>query len=298
MSEYAPVAIFAYKRPVHLNRLIDSLLQNRIFAHSPLFVFCDGARTKDDQDAVSRTRALVHERLGSCGEIIESEANRGLARSIIAGVTQLCDRYGRVIVLEDDLVLHSGCLDYLNAALQHYAEDARVYHVNAYRYPLPPAAAPHFSRLPSSWGWATWQRAWAHFEPDASALERRIREAGLIAAFDFEGAFSFYDMLQNQVQGKVDSWAIRWYASVFLRNGLALCPNVSQASNRGFDDSGAHCETTSSYDAVLDTASREWPAEVSEDILRYRQTRAFLRTVRDTFPRRVMRKLRRALSVN
>jgi hypothetical protein len=296
-SEYAPVAIFAYKRPHHLGRLIDSLLENEIFASSPLFVFCDGARSKDDQEAVTRTRALVRERLGSHGQIIEQETNKGLAESIIAGVTELCGRYGRVIVLEDDLVLHPGCLGYLNAALRHYAEDSRVYHVNAYRYPLPPASAPHFLRLTSSWGWATWQRAWAHFEPDASALERRIREAGSIAAMDFEGAFPYYAMLQNQVRGQVDSWAIRWYASVLLRGGLALCPNVSQVSNHGLDSSGSHCEATSDYDVVVGTASQDWPPQVAEDRVNLKQMQVFFRSVRDTFPRRVIRKLRRALLV-
>jgi hypothetical protein len=297
-AECAPIAIFAYKRLHHLSRLIDSLLANELFARSPLFVFCDGARTKDDQDAVSRTRALVHERLGSYGEIVEQKTNKGLAQSIITGVTELCSRYGRVIVLEDDLALHPGCLEFLNAALRHYSEDARVYHVNAYRYPLPPASAPHFLRLTSSWGWATWQRAWAHFEPDATLLERRIREAGLISAMDFEGAFHYYAMLQAQVQGKVDSWAIRWYASVLLRGGLALCPNASQVSNHGLDNSGAHCETTSDYDVVLGTASQNWPSQVSEDILNFRQMQAFFRSVRDTFPRRIIRKLRRALLTN
>jgi hypothetical protein len=297
-TEYAPIAIFAYKRPRHLGRLIDSLLENESFPRSPLFVFCDAARTNEDEDGVARTRALVRERLGARAEIIEQETNKGLARSIIAGVTELCSRYGRVIVLEDDLVLHPGCLGYLNAALHQYAEDARVYHVNAYRYPLPPATTPYFSRLTSSWGWATWERAWANFEADASALERRIRAANLISDMDFAGTYPFYPMLQNQALGKVDSWAVRWYASVLLRGGLALCPNVSQASNNGFDNSGAHCESTSDFDVVLGPASQDWPARVGEDILEYAQTQAFFRSVRDTFPRRVIRKLRRALSIN
>jgi hypothetical protein len=297
-GECAPVAIFAYKRHEHLNRLIDSLLANESFPRAALFVFCDGARDERDAAAVAQTRRVVRERLGPRAEIIESAANKGLARSIIHGVTELCRRYGQVIVLEDDLVLHPDCLNFMNAALRQYAQDPRVYHVNAYRYPVPAASAPTFSRLASSWGWATWQRAWAGFEPDASELQRRLRECNLIGALDFQGAFPYHRMLEDQAAGRVDSWAIRWYASILLRGGLAVVPNVAQASNHGLDATGVHCSTTSIYDVSVGTASRDWPADVTEDTLMYQQMQAFFRSTRRTFPRRVVGKLKRMLLVD
>ncbi len=291
-SEYAPVAIFAYRRPAHLRRLIGSLFENKAFARSAVFAFCDGARNEVDRAAVAQTRAVVRELLGARAEILESEINKGLASSIIAGVTRLCEHYGRVIVLEDDLVLHPGCLDFMNAALRRYADDARVYHVNAYRYPLPPASAPTFSRLPSSWGWATWARAWSAFEPNAAKLQGLLEERRLIHALDFEGAFPYYQMLKNQVQGKVDSWAIRWYASVLLRGGLSVVPNVAQANNRGFDNSGVHSGVNSSYDVTLGPASQDWPMQIAEDKTTYAQTQAFFRRVSGSLPRRAARRLR------
>jgi hypothetical protein len=294
-SECAPIAVFAYNRPRHLNRLIDSLLGNELFSRSPTFVFCDGPRNREDQDAVVQTRSVARQRLGSHAQIIESKVNKGLGQSIIAGVSDLCRRYGRVIVLEDDLILHTRCLDFLNAALRRYADDAGIYHVNAYRYPLPPTSTPSFSRLISSWGWATWQRAWVDFEADATKLERRIRDANLISAMDFEGAFPYYSMLQNQAQGKIDSWAIRWYASTLLRAGLAIGPNMSQVSNHGFDNTGVHCGVSSIYDVDIGTASEDWPTQVSEDMLNYRQTQAFFRSIRGTLPQRALRKLKRML---
>ncbi len=295
VSECVPIAVFAYNRPYHLNRLIDSLFDNELLLRSGVFVFCDGARSQKDQDAVAQTRSIARQRLGSHGQIIESDVNKGLAKSIVAGVTEICRRFGHVIVLEDDLVLHPRCLNFLNAALRHYADDTRVYHVNAYRYPLPPASTPTFSRLTSSWGWGTWQRAWINFEPDAKTLERRIRDADLNSVLDFGGTFPYYRMLQEQAQGKIDSWAIRWYASTLLRGGLAICPNVSQVSNYGFDNSGVHCSVTSSYNVDRGTASEEWPSQVSEDLLNYRQTQAFFRSLRGSLPRRVMRKLKSIL---
>lgn len=290
--------MFAYNRPRHLSRLIDSLFGNELFLHSPVFVFCDGPRNQADLEAVAQTRSVARQRLGSLGQIKESESNNGLAQSIIAGVTELCNSHGRVIVFEDDLVLHSRCLNFVNAALRYYANDPRIYHVNAYRYPLPPAAAPNYSRLISSWGWATWQRAWVDFEPAAARLEQRIRDAGLISYMDFGGTFPYYAMLKSQAQNKIDSWAIRWYASALLGRGLAICPNISQVSNTGFDNSGVHCGVSSSYNVELGTASEDWPAEVSEDMLNYRQMQAFFRSIRGALPTRVLRRLKRVLLAN
>lgn len=291
-SELAPIAVFAYKRPRHLDRLLDSLVANPLFAHSRLFVYCDGARTAEDLPAVAETRAIVRHRVGTRGQIIESGTNKGLARSIISGVTELCDRFGRVIVLEDDLILHPGCLEFLNGALQRYAHDERVYHINAYRYPGPLGLAPDFCRITGSWGWATWRRAWSAFEPDATALERRIREARLISAMDFEGAFPYFRMLQFQARGRIDSWAIRWYASVLLRRGLSVYPNVSQVHNGGLDNSGVHCGTTSIYDVEVGAASMDWPEEVMEDRSTFRQLQAFFRSTQGTLPRRIARKVK------
>ena len=295
VRDCAPIAVFAYNRPRHVNRLIDSLLSNELFSRSPVFVFCDGPRNQEDQDAVAQSRSVVRQRLGSHVQIVERERNRGLAQSIIEGVTELCGRHGRVIVLEDDLVLHPRCLDFLNAALRRYADDAAIYHVNAYRYPLPPASTPSFSRLLSSWGWATWQRAWINFESDATKLERRIRDVDLVSALDFGGTFPYFGMLQDQAKGKIDSWAIRWYASSLLHGGLAVCPNVSQVVNYGFDDTGVHCGVSSIYDVELGTASEQWPMQISEDMLHYRQMQAFFRSVRGTIPQRLLRKLKRML---
>lgn len=292
----APIAIFAYRRPLHTARLIESLLRNDAASRSPVFVFCDGARTPDANEAVAATRRIVREKLGSRCEMIERDSNWGLAASIIAGVTELTGRFGRVIVLEDDLVLHPGCIDFLNAALGQYADDAAVWHVNAYRYPIPAAPAPRFSRLPSSWGWATWERAWAGFERDAGKLERDIRDAGLVARMDFDGQFPYYAMLRDQVRGHVDSWAIRWYASLLMHGGLSIYPNASQVLNEGMDGSGVHCDTTSAYSVELGPASQDWPTEVLEDEETYLQMRAYFRSVKGTVARRVARRLRAILT--
>lgn len=298
VTQPAPIAVFVYRRPQHANRLIDSLIANEGFSRSPVFVYCDGPRTPEEAQAVADTRQIVRGRLGDHAEITEREANKGLAASIIDGVTQLSRRYGRVIVLEDDLVLHPGCIQFLNAALQRYADYSRVYHVNAYRYPLPRASSPSFSRLPSSWGWATWERSWAAFESDAVDLERRVRRRNLVSAMDFGRTFPYYAMLRAQARGNIDSWAIRWYASVLLRDGLALYPNVSQVINGGMDSSGVHCGETRDFDVDVGEASGHWPTEMVEDPITYKQMQVFFRSVRETLARRVARKLKRIISAD
>lgn len=295
-TDRAPIAVFVYKRPRHAGCLIESLLANAGFSESPLFVFCDGARSPADRDGVEETRRLVRARLGPYGEIIERERNLGLANSIVGGVTELVQRYGRVIVLEDDLILHRGCIDYLNAALHHYASDESIFHVNAYRYPIPLGARPSLSRLTASWGWATWQRAWEAFEHSAATLERLIRAADLVSTMDFGGTFPFFAMLQDQARGGIDSWAIRWYASVLLRKGLTVCPSVSQTVNGGMDSSGSHSPTTGRYQVELGTASRDWPARIAEDELTYQQMRGFFSSMAGSYPRRIVRRLKRLIS--
>lgn len=294
-SEFSPIAIFAYKRPSHLDRLFDSLTDNELYSRSPVFVFCDGPRGPQDHEAVEQTRRIAQRRIGPLGQIVESPNNKGLAQSIIEGVSSLCRRYGRVIVLEDDLVLHPRCLNFLNAALRYYVEAEQILHVNAYRYPMPPASGPTYSRLVSSWGWATWQRAWTNFESDAAELERRIGEANLVSAMDFGGAFPYYAMLQAQARGDIDSWAIRWYASTLLRAGLTVYPNVSQVRNQGFDDTGVHCGVSSAYDVDLGEAGEQWPMPIVEDLFNYRQMQTFFRSIREPLPRRVLRNLKRLL---
>jgi hypothetical protein len=192
-------------------------------------------------------------------------------------------------------MVHPQCLQFLNAALNRYALDARVYHVNAYRYPMPPTQLPYFSRLPSSWGWATWQRAWTNFEAGADQLAQRVLATGRARNMDFDGSFPYFQMLRNQARGNLDSWAIRWYAAALLADGLALCPSASQVTNTGLDNSGEHCGVSSDYDVAMGPSSEEWPAEVAEDADNIRQMRDFFRGIRPTLTRRILHRVKRTM---
>ena len=254
-KEYAPILLFTYNRPTHTRRLIESLRTNAEAAESPLVVYSDAAREAADEASVAEVRRYLHTLDGFASvALIERSENWGLARNVIDGVTTQVNRYGRVIVLEDDLVVAPYFLRFMNEALEMYADEPRVGHIQACDFTQDPSLPPTFLiKWTGSWGWATWARAWQHFNPDGAALLRRLEEEKLTHTFDFGGTYRFTRMLRRQVQGKNNSWAIRWNASLFLADILSLNVGRSLVQNTGFDGSGTHCGGGGLYD------SRCWP---------------------------------------
>ncbi len=114
--------------------------------------------------------------------------------------------------------------------------------VSGYMFPVDLDADTDAVFLPftTSWGWATWSRAWRRFDPQMSAFERLSADPALRRTFNLEGAYDYFDLLRRQKRGQVDSWAIRWYLSVFMQGGLTLYPVRSLVQNIGFDGSGTH----------------------------------------------------------
>ncbi len=252
---YAPVALFVYNRPKHARQTVEALLSNSGAIQTAIYVFSDAPRDASASQAVADVRSYIHSIDGfKSVTIIERETNYGLARSIIEGVTQLCEKYGRVIVLEDDLVTSPNFLAFMNDALMRYENENRVMQVAGYMFPMDLKIREDALLLPfiSSWGWATWQRAWRHFDADANDYEKLAMNRNLIKKFDLDGHYSYFKMLRKQQSGKSESWAIRWYLSVFMHNGLALYPKKTLVRNIGFDGSGVNCTVSSIAEANLD----------------------------------------------
>lgn len=218
-------------------------MENPRARSSILYIFCDGPKTAQDAAAVASVRAHLENLPATAFQeihILARQENLGLAPSIIEGVTRTLEKHDRVIVLEDDLLTASSFLDYMNEALEIYACDNAVFSVQGWCYPTKPAQdETYFLRGADCWGWATWRRAWQHFEPDSRKLLQQLQEQHLTRAFDMEGAYPFTRMLEKQAQGLVSSWAIRWHASAFLHGALALYPTRSLVQNIGFGDAQA-----------------------------------------------------------
>jgi hypothetical protein len=206
-------------------------------------VFADGARGVADVDEVAAARAVASEMLGGRAEYHLSQVNRGLSASILGGVTKVLERYDRVVVLEDDMELSPGFLRYVNAALQRYADEPRVMQVSGHMFDVPAFAdrdAALLLPMTTSWGWATWRRAWRHFDAEAQGWQQLARDRDLRRRFNLGGVYDYATMLERQMCGVGDSWAIRWHWSVFHADGLTVFPPVSMVRNTGMDGSGTH----------------------------------------------------------
>lgn len=292
----APIALFAYRRPDHLRRVLSALRTNPEAASSDLVVFSDGPRNEAHAAGVAEVRALLRDLDGFASvRVVERQRNLGLAASIVAGVTEIVRSRGEVVVVEDDLVVAPGFLSYMNEGLERYRHDARVASIHGYRYPLAaPSESSFFIRGADCWGWATWDRAWETFREDSVALLEELRTRRLEREFDFDGAYGYVQMLRDQADGRVDSWAIRWHASAFLAGMLTLYPRESLVQNIGHDGSGSHCDTSHHYDVELASSGElSWPAAVEEDPAMRRAIEAYFRSL---LPRATLRgRVRQAL---
>lgn len=250
---YAPILLFVYNRPEHTRRLITSLLTNREAAESPLIIYADQARNETDRPHVEEVRSYLRS-LKGFGDItlIERTENWGLARNIIDGVTTQLTKYGRVIVLEDDLVVSPYFLQFMNEALETYKDEERVGHIQACDFTQDLSLPDTFLiKWTGSWGWATWERAWKHFNPNGQELLEALERQKLTRTFDFDGNYPFTRMLRRQIAGLNNSWAIRWNASLFLADILSLNVGKSLVQNTGFDDSGTNCGGGNLYGSTL-----------------------------------------------
>lgn len=253
MTELAPILLFVYNRPKHTERILESLLANDEANRSDLYIFSDGSKNEDDQKLVKEVRSVIKRAKGFQSiEIIERDKNWGLAENIIEGVTRIIKVKKKVIVLEDDLITAPFFLRFMNDALTTYANEKKVGHIQACDFinntELPET---FFIKWAGSWGWATWDRAWSLFERDGKKLLSRLKSQQLDYTFDFNGAYPFTKMLERQTKGINNSWAIRWNASLFLNNLLALNVGRSLVSNEGFDGSGTHCGGQRIYNSSL-----------------------------------------------
>lgn len=249
----APILLFVYNRPEHVRRAIASLQQNKLAAQSQLFIYSDAARDPESRDAVEQTRQFIRTIDGFASiTIIERKENWGLARSIIDGVTTQLDRFGRVIVLEDDLIVAPYFLQFMNDALETYKDEPRIGHIQACDFTQDTSLPATFLiKWTGSWGWATWDRAWKHFNPDGTELLRQLEERNLTRTFDFNNTYGYTRMLRRQIEGKNNSWAIRWNASLFLADILSLNTGRSLVQNNGFDGSGTNCGGGGLYQSNL-----------------------------------------------
>jgi len=292
MQNFAPIALFVYNRPEHTRRTIKFLKQNLLAEESRLFIFSDASKNESNQTLVEEVREIIRSVDGFKEvEIIERKSNLGLAESIIDGVSRLVKEYGKVIVFEDDLISSSYTLQYFNDALKRYQNEEKVMHIGAYMYPLKNESLPEtfFYRAATSWGWATWDRAWKNFEPDIDQLISQFDKEKKYQ-FSIEGTMNFWKQIEEFKSGKNNSWAIRWYASIFLKGGLTLNPSQSLINNIGHDGTGIHSGLNDIYNVIINPRPiRYFPEKIEEDHQAYQAIREFLKNRKGSLWQRILR---------
>lgn len=245
INKPAPIVLFVYNRPWHTLQVLEALSKNNLANESDLYIFCDGIKTNATENDL-KNKQLVHKIIAEknwckTATIIKGKKNKGLADSIIDGVTEIVKKHKKIIVLEDDLLPSKYFLKFINEALNKYEQTEEVACISGYIYPVKETLPEtFFLKGADCWGWATWERGWDIFEYDGKKLLTELKKKKLTYSFDFNDSYSYTQMLSDQIKGKNNSWAIRWYASAFLKNKLTLYPKKSLIYNIGFDGSGTH----------------------------------------------------------
>ena len=244
MNSYAPITLFVYNRLSHVKNVVQSLKRNVLATSSELIIYSDGPKNEKDSNKIYKIRKYLKEIKGFKNvKIIERSKNYGLSKNVINGVSTIVKKYKKIIVVEDDLVVNKYFLKYMNNNLNLYEKDKKVASIHGYVYPIKNIknkihVNSFFIKGADCWGWATWLRAWKNFDKNGERLLKKINKQKKIKEFNFNDTYNYYQMLKDQVSNKNDSWAIRWYASSFLKNMLTLYPTSTYVKNIGIDRTG------------------------------------------------------------
>lgn len=242
----APIVLFVYNRPNYTQRTLEALAANPLAEQSILYIYADGPKASADSEALHQlkeVRRLIRSQPW-CGKVVVVEAteNKGLSASIITGVTEVVHQHGRVIVLEDDLTLSPFFLQFMNEALNVYETEEEVWSVGGCNFFATGNTIPEtfLIRMTDCLGWATWQRAWQHFEPDGHKLLQQLTNQNLQHSFNVDGTYDFTGMLEAQLRGENSSWAVRWQAAAFLQNKLTLYSKRAVTNHIGLGTDATH----------------------------------------------------------
>ena len=249
----SPIIYFAYNRPVHTKKTLEYLKRNKLAKKSLIYFFLDAAKDKYSKDKVLEVRKIIKNVKGfKKKKIIIRKKNLGVAGNIIEGVTRILKKHEKIIVVEDDILTSPYFLKYMNDALNLYKDENKVAAVSGYSYPIINKYNDYFFlKMGECWGWATWKSSWEIFEKNGIKLLKIIKKNNHISEFNFDDSYDFVKQLENFCLKKNQSWAIRWYASIYLNNKFTLYPPKSLVKNIGMDGFGVHSVTTTDFDSNL-----------------------------------------------
>lgn len=292
MKNLSPIVLFTYNRLEHTRQTIEALQGNIYAKESSLYVFSDAPKTEMEVLSVGSVRDYLKTVNGFREvHVIVREKNLGLARNIMDGVTQIVNQYGKIIVLEDDIVTSKYFLKYMNDALELYKESSQVMSVSGYMYPIEKGklSETFFICAGYCWGWATWKRAWSLFDRSPKRLIDEFTRDD-IYHFNLEGTADFWQQVVANEKGTLYTWAVFWDAAIFRNKGLTLAPRDSLTRNIGMDGTGENCGETDIYDAALNqNLIQNFPSVIQESTLARERHRLFFARQKPSFLQRLAR---------
>ncbi len=237
----APVAIFVYKRKDYAEKCLTSLAENIGAKETDVIVFSDGYKGDSDKEKVLKVREYIHSFDDSDNfksyKVIEQEKNIGLASSITGGVTKIIEEYGKIIVVEDDLVLSKDFLEFMNDALDFYEKDRRYGEISAYTMPLKILDKYEKDIYAVSkgdcWGWGTWKDRWEEVDWELNDFDKYLKDKKRRYGFSHLEK-GLETQLIKQHKGELDAWAARWLFYLYNNNMLTIYPRVCRSINIGF----------------------------------------------------------------
>ena len=240
-SALAPIAVFCFKRVTSLQKLVEALLTNPESKYSDIFFFSDAARTAEDIDQVQAVRNYLKGIQGFKGVvIIERDLNYGLAKSFISGISEILSTHENGIFLEDDNLVSSVFLNFMNSSLERFKCEPRVSCISGFSYPMFfPNKTGYFLLGAETWSMATWRDAWQNFQDDTGTLLEYFEDSKEQKKLNMYG-FNFYEMLVQQMNGEIDSWGVRWWASAVSQDLLCYYPPKPYCVNEGWGEEGTH----------------------------------------------------------
>ena len=262
-----PVVIFVYKRVDTLEMLISSLLSNEESSTTDLIIFSDGPKNIGEVSKVQDVRNFAKSIKGFHSVKLQSrEENLGLAGSFLTGVSEIFTTFDKAIFLEDDNLVSSSFLAFMNSALRRYELTNNVGCVTGFSFPITRLQQkPYFLLGAETWSFGTWKRVWDDFEMDSIKLKTMIEQTNKQKKLDMYG-FKFYEMLEMQIRGEIDSWGVRWWANAVLKDLLCLYPSSPFCINTGWGPKGTHIQSKSKMHSDISKLQVgrdfKWPSKV------------------------------------
>ncbi|MCU7799636.1 MAG: glycosyltransferase [gamma proteobacterium symbiont of Lucinoma myriamae] len=251
----SPIVLFVYNRPWHTQKTIESLKKNNLACESLLFIYSDAPKDTEQNLNVANVRKYIKTINGFKNvTIIEREKNFGLANSIIDGVTKVIDKYGKIIVLEDDHLTSPNFLKFMNLALNYFEHEKKIWHASGWNYPIKTDGLNdiYIWQRMECWGWATWKDRWKNFEKNAGALVKEFSSKD-IYKLNLDGTHDVWWQVIANNKGKINTWAIFWLITIYKNNGFCINPVHTCVKNIGMDGSGIHCNNNDIYSYQLST---------------------------------------------